>query len=82
MTASFEFVRAIRGPLLLIVLGVLFALDQAGSFGFERTWPVLFIVYGVLKLVERVVAPPPPPPPAYYPPQGQWQPPAQGGIQS
>jgi hypothetical protein len=41
---------------------------------------VLFIVYGVLKLIERVMAPPPPP--AYYPPQGQWQPPAQGGIQS
>lgn len=80
MTGSFEFVRAARGPVLLIVVGILFALDQAGQWGFERTWPVLFIVYGVLKLIERVMAPPPPP--AYYPPQGQWQPPAQGGIQS
>ena len=81
MTGSFEFARAVRGPVLLIVVGILFALDQAGYWGFERTWPVLFIVYGVLKLLERVVAPPPPP--AYYPPpQGPWQPPAQGGIQS
>jgi hypothetical protein len=78
----FEVVRAVRGPILLIVLGVLFALDQAGKLGFERTWPLLFIVYGTLKLIERLIAPPLPPPPAYYPPAGTWQPPAQGGQRS
>jgi hypothetical protein len=66
---AFAFVRAARGPLVLITLGVLFALDQGGTIPFYRTWPVLFIVFGVLKLIERLLAPPaPPPPPAYYPP--------------
>lgn len=44
--------RAIRGPLLLITLGTLFAIDHFGQFSIWRTWPVLLIVLGVLKLVE------------------------------
>ena len=44
--------RAIRGPLLLITLGTLFAVDHFGPYTFWRTWPVLLIVYGVLKLLE------------------------------
>jgi len=44
--------RAIRGPLLLITLGTLFAIDHFGHFSIWRTWPVLLIVLGVLKLVE------------------------------
>jgi Domain of unknown function (DUF5668) len=51
--ASAELIRAVRGPILLITLGVLFAIDHMGSFGFTRTWPVLLIVLGVLKLMER-----------------------------
>ena len=78
-----ELARAVRGPLILITVGILFAVDQAGGVPFYRTWPILFIVFGVLKLVERLLAPPlPPPPPAYYPPAGgTWQPPQQGGVQ-
>jgi hypothetical protein len=53
---------AIRGPLLLITLGTLFALAQfpVGRFGpysFSRTWPVLLIVYGFLKLLEYASGP-------------------------
>jgi hypothetical protein len=45
----------IRGPIILIALGVLFAIDQFGSYSFSRTWPVLLILFGLLKLLERVV---------------------------
>jgi hypothetical protein len=44
---------AIRGPLVLITLGVLFLVDHFGPFRFGQTWPVLVIVYGLLKLLER-----------------------------
>lgn len=71
MNGSYAFIRAVRGPLLLIVLGVLFAMDHMGGWEFERTWPVLIILVGVWKLIEYLVvrqpvAPPygPPPPPA------------------
>ncbi len=43
---------AVRGPLLLITLGVLLAVDQMGGQSFWRTWPVLLIVYGVTKLID------------------------------
>jgi hypothetical protein len=44
-------VGAITGPLMLITLGVLFALDQTGRFSFTETWPVLLIVYGLARAV-------------------------------
>lgn len=47
---------AIRGPIMLITLGSLFAVDHFGPYPFWRTWPVLIIVYGVLKLLERGTA--------------------------
>ena len=34
-----NFICAIRGPILMITLGVLLAIDQMGSFSFGRTWP-------------------------------------------
>ncbi len=46
-------VRAIRGPILMIVVGSLFAIDHQGLAPFSRTWPALLIVIGVLKLMER-----------------------------
>ena len=85
---TYFLVRAARGPIVLITLGILFAADQRGGVGFYRTWPVLFIVFGVLKLVERLLAPPPPPPPPMYyppaapPPTGGWPQTPQGGYQS
>jgi hypothetical protein len=44
---------AVRGPILLITLGVLLALDQTDRVSFWRTWPVLLILFGVFKLAER-----------------------------
>jgi hypothetical protein len=53
MAPSSSLLAAIRGPVLLIALGVLVSLDFAGKVSFWRTWPVLMIVFGVLKLGER-----------------------------
>ncbi len=50
---------AVRGPILMITLGVLLAIDQNGALSFGRTWPVLLIVFGLFKLAERAGAGPP-----------------------
>jgi hypothetical protein len=47
-------VGAVTGSLLLITLGVLFALQEAGSYRFRETWPVLLIVYGLLWAAKAV----------------------------
>jgi uncharacterized protein YaaW (UPF0174 family) len=49
-------ISAVRGPVMLITLGVLLAMDHAGSISFGRTWPVLLIVFGLFKLAERAGA--------------------------
>ncbi|HYP12872.1 MAG TPA: DUF5668 domain-containing protein [Bryobacteraceae bacterium] len=78
MRTSYELIRAVRGPVVLILLGVIFALDHAGTLGFERSWPILIIAIGVFKLIERLLAPPPafqqtPPFPPAPPSAGGWQ---------
>ncbi len=61
-----DLVQAIRGPIMLITLGVLVSLDYFQGISFTgRTWPTLLIVFGLLKLLERsqrrpVYTPPPP----------------------
>ena len=68
---SYNVIRAIRGPITLITLGILFALQNFTRFGFDQTWPVLLIVFGLLSLMQRGAAPPRPPMPP---------PPAPGGY--
>jgi hypothetical protein len=70
------YAQAIRGPIVLIVIGVLFAVHQAGVLPFSRTWPLLIIVLGIMKLIERWHAPPRPPfpPPPFPPRQGGSRP--------
>lgn len=72
--------RAIKGPIILITLGILFALQSFNIYGFDQTWPVLLIVIGLLSLVGRA-APPPTPPPTVPPPNYNWQPPASANWQ-
>jgi hypothetical protein len=55
---SHSLIQAVRGPIMLIALGTLVAMDYSGVYGFGRTWPVLIILFGVLKLLEKVVARP------------------------
>jgi len=52
---SATLMQAVRGPLLLITLGGLLTEDHFGPYPFWRTWPVLIIVFGLLKLLERAV---------------------------
>lgn len=52
-------IQAIRGPVMLITLGTLLAVDHFGPYSFWRTWPALIIVFGLMKLLERVVSQPP-----------------------
>jgi hypothetical protein len=51
---NLSLLRAIRGPVLLVTLGTLFLIDHSGGIGFGRTWPVLLIVIGLLRLAEYV----------------------------
>ena len=55
---SYNLVQAVRGPIMLIALGTLVAMDYFEIYGFGRTWPVLIILFGVLKLLEKMVARP------------------------
>ncbi len=76
-------VRAIRGPITLITLGVLFALNNFTPYEFNRTWPVLLIVFGLLSLLRRSMAPVPPPYTAATPysyPAPPPPPPTSGGY--
>jgi hypothetical protein len=47
---------AIRGPVMVITLGILFSIDYFGPWRFGRTWPVLLIVLGLFKLAEHMGA--------------------------
>ncbi len=47
------YIRAIRGPVLLIVLGVLMLLDHRTELSFWQTWPLLLVTGGLLVLAER-----------------------------
>ncbi|HEX3748057.1 MAG TPA: DUF5668 domain-containing protein [Bryobacteraceae bacterium] len=71
---SYQIIRAIRGPITLITLGVLFALQNFTNVGFDKTWPVLLIVFGLLSMMQRGAAPPRPPmpPPMPMPPPPRY----------
>ena len=78
--ANANWALAIRGPITLITVGALFVLNNFTGIGFEKTWPVLLIVFGLLSLLRRSVTPPPePPPPMYPPPNYTYTPPPQAG---
>jgi len=66
--------RNIMWPAIMVTLGVLFLLDNLHGPGFERTWPLLLLVIGAVKLLQSNAsdaghiggppALPPAPPPA------------------
>ena len=75
-------IQSIRGPVILITVGVLFAIDKFTNYGFGQTFPVLLIVIGILQLVggrrrRADYVPPPSVPPASsasYRPQQAYTP--------
>jgi Domain of unknown function (DUF5668) len=70
-------IRSIKGPIILITVGVLFALQSFNIYGFDQTWPVLLIVIGLLSLLGRTSSPQgpaqPPNPGVPPPPNYNWQ---------
>ncbi len=45
--------RALEGPVMLIALGSLLAAHQLECYSFSKTWPLLLILFGLLKLIGR-----------------------------
>jgi len=44
-----------RGPLMLLVLTLLFALQSAGIRTLGQTWGILLIAFGAMLILERTV---------------------------
>ena len=69
-------IRSLRGPAVVITLGILFLLSEMRGdyFAFHNTWPVILIVLGLLSLASAVapmdghVVPAPPITPGVPPP--------------
>jgi hypothetical protein len=75
--------RKIMGPAILVTIGTLFLLQSLDVAEFDRTWPAILLVVGIVKLVQSnassvghvgalsamppAVAPPPPPAPSSDP---------------
>jgi hypothetical protein len=64
--------RRLMGPAVVLTLGFLFLFESVGSVGFGKTWPILLLVIGGVKLFQNsasteghITLPPPPagPPP-------------------
>jgi len=70
--------RTLMGPAVLLTLGSLFLLERMHGPGFGRTWPILLLVIGLIKLLgsSHSDSVQPPPPPAGGPIQGEVQPPS------
>ncbi|MDQ6700745.1 MAG: DUF5668 domain-containing protein [Acidobacteriota bacterium] len=51
---SHALVNAIRGPIIMITVGVLFALDSFTPLRFHQTWPAILVVVGLLGLAGGV----------------------------
>ncbi len=45
--------RGVIGAVILITLGILIILSSSGTYGFDKSWPILFIVISVSMLVQR-----------------------------
>ena len=65
-----DFAGALRGPVIMITIGVLFLLDKVDILRFGQTWPVILIVLGALALAgsqKRLPQAPYPPEVPYVP---------------
>lgn len=49
-SSSVSLCQAVFGPVMLVAVGTLFALDHFTMHSFSRTWPALLIIFGLLKL--------------------------------
>jgi hypothetical protein len=89
---SWLFIRRLRGPAFIILVGITALLNQWGVLSFGHSWPPFLILAGVLMLAERaaIAAAPPAAPPVYpgayapaaYSPGASAPPPAYTGPAS
>lgn len=63
MNPDSQLLHQLRGPLIMITIGVLFLLDNMTPLHFGKTWPIILIVAGALALGGSRRGPAPPPPP-------------------
>ena len=56
-TGTAALMGALRGPLMLMTLGGLLTAHRFTDVTFGQTWPVLLIVYGLMKLLQRMIGP-------------------------
>jgi len=49
---NYLFYRRIKGPIFLLTFGVTAALAEWHVLGFDKSWPLYLIVFGVLRLAE------------------------------
>lgn len=70
MNSNALLLRALRGPLTLILIGTLFVIDHNAVISFTKTWPIIIIFLGAIRLAERAVMDEQPPAPPY----------SQGGV--
>jgi hypothetical protein len=49
-----NYFRSLRGPLLLMTLGILMMLDHRDKIGIGDSWPILLMVFGLMILLERL----------------------------
>jgi hypothetical protein len=70
--------QSIKGPVIMITIGVLFAADRFTGYHFHQTWPVLLIVIGLMQLLAGRRRRPDyyPPPPTAGSGQAPYVPPA------
>jgi hypothetical protein len=61
--------RRLMGPAVVLTLGFLFLFESLGRVSFSRTWPILLLIIGAVKLYQssastegHTTLPPPPPP--------------------
>jgi hypothetical protein len=72
--------RKLMGPAMLVTVGVILLLDEVSHISWDKTWPAILLMVGVVKLMQSNASwsghtgtlppgtypPPPPPPPAGY----------------
>jgi cell wall-active antibiotic response 4TMS protein YvqF/B-box zinc finger protein len=69
--------RSLAGPAVLVTVGVLSLVDNLNGPRWDRTWPVILLVIGVIKLLERGGHLGPPSAPLSGPPPNSAVPPEQ-----
>ncbi len=51
--SRYVMIRRLRGPVFLLLVGVLALLAQANILPWRRSWPLFLILFGVIMLAER-----------------------------